>query len=320
MPRHLRREVPGRLTHDGRERRPLDLERTARRSSTSSAPRASRRSRSASCMPTPIRRTRRRCSPRVRELWPEVSVGRVAPDHARVARVRADEHGRPVGVRAARRRALSDAALRRARAQAASTGSSTSCSRTAASTRVEKTKRDPDHDGRVRPRERVLGRGRARAPDRRAERARARHRRHDGEVLADRGRPREDHHRLLDRAQPPLRGLPDHGAGRRPGRDRQRRRQHRLGRRLRQAPRRAAVRRRGARPGVLRARRHGGDDHRREPRARADQPRLLLRRRDRRRHGGRGNALDAIARKLGVDRQRRRAASCASPTTTWSTR
>ena len=35
--------------------------------------------------------------------------------------------------------------------------------------------------------------------------------------------------------------LPDHGAGRRPGRDRQGRRQHRLGRRVRQAARRPAV-------------------------------------------------------------------------------
>ena len=49
--------------------------------------------------------------------------------------------------------------------------------------------------------------------------------------------------------------LPDHGAGRRPGRDRQRRRQHRLGRRLREAARRAAVGRRGSRPGRVRPRR-----------------------------------------------------------------
>ena len=47
---------------------------------------------------------------------------------------------------------------------------------------------DPDHDGRVGAGQRLLGRGRARPADRRAERARARHRRDDGEVLADRGR------------------------------------------------------------------------------------------------------------------------------------
>ena len=47
--------------------------------------------------------------------------------------------------------------------------------------------------------------------------------------------------------EPPLGRLPDHGAGRRPRRDRQRRRQHRLGRRLRQAARRPAVGRRDAR-------------------------------------------------------------------------
>ena len=42
----------------------------------------------------------------------------------------------------------------------------------------------------------------------------------------------------------PLGRLPDHGAGRRPRRDRQRRRQHRLGRRLRKAARRPALGRR----------------------------------------------------------------------------
>ena len=47
----------------------------------------------------------------------------------------------------------------------------------------------------------VLGRRRARPADRRPERARARHRRHDRQVLADRGRAGEDHHRLLDRAR-----------------------------------------------------------------------------------------------------------------------
>ena len=47
--------------------------------------------------------------------------------------------------------------------------------------------------------------------------------------------------------EPPLRGLPDPGAGRRPRRDRPGRRQHRLGRRVREAARRPAVGRRGAR-------------------------------------------------------------------------
>ena len=60
--------------------------------------------------------------------------------------------------------------------------------------------------------------------------------------------------------EPPLGRLPDPGPGRRPGRDRQRRRQHRLGRRLRQAPRRSAVGRGGAGAGLLRPRRHRGDN------------------------------------------------------------
>ena len=56
-------------------------------------------------------------------------------------------------------------------------------------------------------------------------------------------------------------------------------------------------------PGRLRPRRHRGDDDRRQPRARADQPRLLLRRRDRGRHGrGRSARSTAIAERLGVDR------------------
>ena len=65
------------------------------------------------------------------------------------------------------------------------------------------------------------------------------------------------------------------------------------------------VGRRRARPGRLRPRRHGGDDDRREPRARPHQPRLLLRRRDRaptwRRSGARSTRSPA---KLGVDRGR----------------
>ena len=53
-----------------------------RRSSTTSAPRASRRSRSACSTPTPTPSHERAVLERVRELWPEVSVGRLAPDHA----------------------------------------------------------------------------------------------------------------------------------------------------------------------------------------------------------------------------------------------
>ncbi len=65
---------------------------------------------------------------------------------------------------------------------------------------LEAVSQDPDHHGGVGAGFRLLGRGRARQADRRAQRARPRHRRYHGEMLADRERPGEDHDRLLDRA------------------------------------------------------------------------------------------------------------------------
>ena len=52
---------------------------------------------------------------------------------------------------------------------------------------------------------RLLGRRRARPHHRRAQRSRARHRRHDRQMRADRGRPGQDHDGLLDRAEPGVR-------------------------------------------------------------------------------------------------------------------
>ncbi len=113
MPRYLRREVPGRLTHDGRERAPLDL---------SGLPailddfRADGVEAVAICLlhsyadPSHEQAVLAACA---RALAGGLG-RRVAPDHARVARVRAHEHGRALGVRAAGRRALSDAASRTA--------------------------------------------------------------------------------------------------------------------------------------------------------------------------------------------------------------
>ncbi len=177
--------------------------------------------------------------------------------------------------------------------------------------------RDPDHHGRIRAGLGRLGRGRARPHHRRAERARARHRRHHREVLADRERSRQDHDRLLDRALAPLVRLSDHGAGGRPRRDRQWRRLDRLGRRFRQAPCRPALGRRVARPGRLRPRRHRGDHHRRQPRARPDRQGLLLRRRlsppTWRRSTVPSTRSPQSSASTGA---RRRAASSASPTTT----
>ena len=180
---------------------------------------------------------------------------------------------------------------------------------------------DPDHHGRVRPGLRLLGRRRARQADRRAQRAGARHRRHHGKMLADRERRGQDQDRLLDRARSHLGRLSDHGAGGRPGRDRQWRRLDRLGRRFRQAACRPAIGRRGAGPRRLRPRRHQGDHHRRQSLARPHQQGLFLRRRDRRRHEvRRSGASRRSAKSSASTPTRRRAASSASPTTTWSMR
>ena len=240
---------------------------------------------------------------RVRELWPEVSVvashqiTREWREYERTSTAVLSAYVQPVAERYLTR--LADGVR-----EAGFDGQLYIMQSNCGVDSVEKTKADPDHDGRVGPGERLLGRGRARPADRRAERARARHRRHDREVLADRGRAREGDLRLLDRAQPPL--------------GRATRSWSRSSTSSRSATAAAASpgsttsgsstsgpRSAGAVPGPgrLRPRRHRGDDDRREPRARPDQPRLLLRRRDRGRHGRRsGSALDAIAERLGVDR------------------
>ena len=116
-------------------------------------------------------------------------------------------------------------------------------------------------------------RGRDRRADRRAEPDHPRHRRHDGEVLADRGRRGQDHRpttgskrRRASAGYPikvPVVDIVEIGAG--GGSDR-------LDRRRRRAQRRAELGRRGARSGLLRPGRHGADRHRRQPDRRPDQP------------------------------------------------
>ena len=160
---------------------------SCRRSSTTSAPRASRRWRSACCTPTPIRRTSRRPSRASGELWPEVSavashqITREWREYERTSTAVLSAYVQPVA-----ERYLGAARGRRARPR---------LRRAALRHAVELRRRlgravegDPDHDGGVGPRQRFLGRRRAGPADRRAQRARARHRRHDREVLADRGR------------------------------------------------------------------------------------------------------------------------------------
>ena len=84
-------------TRADRRRAPAARSPACPQSSATSAPTGSRRSRSACSTPTRTRRTRRPCS-RVREPGRR-SRPSLAPDQSRVARVRADEHRRPVGVR-----------------------------------------------------------------------------------------------------------------------------------------------------------------------------------------------------------------------------
>jgi N-methylhydantoinase A len=116
-------------------------------------------------------------------------------------------------------------------------------------------------------------------------------------------------------------GYPIMVPGRRSGGDRQWRRLDRLGRRFRQAACRPAIGRRHAGPGRLWPWRHGSHHHRRQSLARPHQPRLFLRRRGGRRHGAgevrhRGRRRESSASMP----TRPRAASSASPTTTWSMR
>ena len=165
---------------------------------------------------------------------------------------------------------------------------------------VEAVSRDPDHHGRKRAGLGLLGGGGAGSADRRAERARAGHRRHDGEVLADRERSGADHDRLLDRSVPRRRpairswcrsstwSRSAMAAGRSPG-------STTFGK-LHVGPQSA-----GAAPGPAAYGRGGtrGDHDRRQPVARPDQPRLFLRRRHHGRHGGGRDGADATLAKPG---------------------
>ena len=62
VPRRHRLEIGERLDRDGRVVSPLDPATRCARPSAGSSTTASKRSRSASCIPTPIRRTSRRCA------------------------------------------------------------------------------------------------------------------------------------------------------------------------------------------------------------------------------------------------------------------
>ena len=140
VPRYLRREVPGRLTHDGREREPLDL---------SGLPAIIDDFRADGVEAIAICLLHSYADPsheqavlaRVRELWPEVSVvashqiTREWREYERTSTAVLSAYVQPVA-----ERYLTRLADRRSRAPG-STASSTSCSRTAASTRSRRRRR-----------------------------------------------------------------------------------------------------------------------------------------------------------------------------------
>ena len=316
MPRYLRREVPGRLTHDGREREPLDL---------SGLPAILDDFRADGVEAVAICLLHAYADPsheqavleRVRELWPEVSVvashqiTREWREYERTSTAVLSAYVQPVAERYLTRLA---AGVREAGFDGQLYIMQSNCGVDS----VEKTKAIPITMVESGPASgfwgaaelgRLIGEPNVLALDIGGTTAKC--------SLIEGGHVKVDL-RLLDRAEPPLGRLPDHGPGRRPRRDRQRRRQHRLGRRLRQASRRA--RGRPARmPGPAAYGRGGTEATTTDANLELgpDQPRLLLRRRGRGRHGrgrrrarrGRRRASESIA-------PRRRAASSASRTTT----
>ena len=287
------------------------------RSSTTSAPRASRRSRSACCTPTPNPAHEQAVLERVRELWPEVSVvashqiTREWREYERTSTTVLSAYVQPVAERYLGR--LHDGAGAATASRASSYIMQSNCGVDS----LDHVKQIPITMVECGPASgfwgaaelgRLIGEPNVLALDIGGTTAKC--------SLIEGGHVRIMTDYWIERNRA-LGRLPDHGAGRRPRRDRQRRRQHRLGRRLRQAPRRPAVGRR-----ATRARRRTGSaartPRRPTPTSRsAASTRTTSAAASRRRHGrgrpgarrGRGEARRRRAR-------RRRAASCGSPTTT----
>ena len=157
VPRYLRREVPGPHRARRARARAARPRRAAGDRRRTSAPTASRRSRSACSTPTPNPRHEQAVLARGARALARGLGRRLAPDHARVARVRAHQHGRPVGLRAAGRRALPRRGSPTASASAGFGGQLYIMQSNCGVDSVEKTQRDPDHDGRVGPGERRSG-------------------------------------------------------------------------------------------------------------------------------------------------------------------
>ena len=99
VPRHLRRELPGRLTQLGAERAPLDVDgRLDRRGLQGRRRRGDR-----VCLLNAYADPRHELAAlaAIRGRVARRRGRRVAPDHPRVAGVRANQHGRPLRLRAA---------------------------------------------------------------------------------------------------------------------------------------------------------------------------------------------------------------------------
>jgi len=201
VPRRLRRELPGRMDYRGTEMRPLDLAPLAGILEDFQAEGVEA---VAICFPHSCASPAHEQASRPRKRK-SAACGRRRPRSRRTASpgngastsAPAPRRCRPMSSR--RRRGISDASKPRLPGRD-SLAAPASCSRTAASTLPPRRRGSCRHD-RVRPLLRRLRRGGARPADRRPRRDRPRHRRHDGKMLADRKRQRQDRHRLLDRAR-----------------------------------------------------------------------------------------------------------------------
>ena len=238
VPRYLRREVPGRMSHNGERAdaaRPLRSARDPRRLP---GRRASRRSRSACSTPTPTRARAGGARARARAVAGALG-RRLAPDHPRVARVRADEHDRALRLRPAASPSSTSAGSPTSSSSAAFGGQLYVMQSNCGVDSVEKTSAIPITMVESGPASgfwaaaelgRLIGEPNVLALDIGGTTAKC--------SLIEDGHVRIISDYWIERSRLSA-GYPIHGAGRRPGRDRQRRRQHRLGRRLRQASRRA---------------------------------------------------------------------------------
>ena len=242
--------------------------------------RASRRSPSASCTPTPIRRTSRRRGARAARELPGASPSSLSPrsrrewrEYERTSTAVLNAYVQPIVERYLAH--SSGGSPRRgfdAPASAMQSNGGVASFAAARARPISLVESGPVGGRRsARP---------ARRGDRRAERDHARHRRHDGEVLADRGRRASrsttDYRIECDADMPATRSSSRSSTSSRSAPAAARSPGSTTGG---VAQRRTAKRGRRARARLLRPRRHRADRDRRQPRRRPDRSRLLPRRR-----------------------------------------